>query len=101
MKQVVLVSGRLEGSNLGGAMATVKNAVGRLQLPSSVRVEYGGTYQEQQRSFATWPGFWFWRWLLVFGVLLTEFRNFSAPLAILEAPCFRCRCCPRAFDHRH
>jgi CzcA family heavy metal efflux pump len=83
LEQVVLVSGRLEGSNLGGAMASVKAAVGRLNLPASVRVEYGGTYQEQQKSFRDLARVLVLALALVFGVLLTEFRNFSAPIAIL------------------
>jgi CzcA family heavy metal efflux pump len=83
LQQVVLVSGRLEGSDLGGAMASVKSAVSRLQLPASVRVEYGGTYQEQQRSFADLARVLVLALALVFGVLLTEFRNFAAPTSIL------------------
>jgi CzcA family heavy metal efflux pump len=83
LDQVVLVSGRLEGSNLGGAMTSVKAAVDRLNLPASVRVEYGGTYQEQQKSFRDLARVLVLALALVFGVLLTEFRNFSAPIAIL------------------
>jgi multidrug efflux pump subunit AcrB len=79
------VSGRLEGSDLGGAMASVKNVVDRLQLPSSVRVEYGGTYQEQQRSFSDLARVLVLALALVFGVLLAEFRNFSAPIAVLTS----------------
>jgi multidrug efflux pump subunit AcrB len=85
LQQVVLVSGRLEGSDLGGAMTSVKSVVDRLQLPSSVRVEYGGTYQEQQRSFADLARVLVLALALVFGVLLTEFRNLSAPVAILTS----------------
>jgi CzcA family heavy metal efflux pump len=85
LQQVVLVSGRLEGSDLGGAMAAVKSVVSRLQLPGSVRVEYGGTYQEQQRSFADLARVLVLALALVFGVLLTEFRNFAAPIAILTS----------------
>jgi multidrug efflux pump subunit AcrB len=85
LQQVVLVSGRLEGSDLGGAMVAVKNVVDRLQLPSSVRVEYGGTYQEQQRSFADLARVLVLALALVFGVLLAEFRNFSAPVAVLTS----------------
>jgi CzcA family heavy metal efflux pump len=85
LQQVVLVSGRLEGSDLGGAMVSVKNVVDRLQLPSSVRVEYGGTYQEQQRSFADLARVLVLALALVFGVLLAEFRNFSAPVAVLTS----------------
>jgi CzcA family heavy metal efflux pump len=85
LQQVVLVSGRLEGSDLGGAMAQVQAAVSRLQLPSSVRVEYGGTYQEQQRSFADLARVLVLALALVFGVLLAEFRNFAAPISILTS----------------
>jgi CzcA family heavy metal efflux pump len=85
LEQVVLVSGRLEGSNLGGAMTQVKQAVAKLNLPASVRVEYGGTYQEQQKSFADLGRVLILALALVFGVLLAEFRNFSAPLAILTS----------------
>jgi CzcA family heavy metal efflux pump len=83
LEQVVLVSGRLEGSNLGDAMASVKTAVGHMNLPASVRVEYGGTYQEQQKSFRDLARVLVLALALVFGVLLAEFRNFSAPIAIL------------------
>jgi multidrug efflux pump subunit AcrB len=85
LQQVVLVSGRLEGSDLGGAMTQVQAAVSRLQLPSSVRVEYGGTYQEQQRSFADLARVLVLALALVFGVLLAEFRNFAAPVSILTS----------------
>ncbi len=85
LEQVVLVSGRLEGSNLGGAMTQVKAAVTKLNMPSSVRVEYGGTYQEQQKSFHDLAQVLVLALALVFGVLLAEFRNFSAPIAILTS----------------
>ncbi|NYF88384.1 efflux RND transporter permease subunit [Tunturibacter empetritectus] len=85
LEQVVLVSGRLEGSNLGGAMVKVKDAVAKLNLPASVRVDYGGTYQEQQKSFHELVQVLLLALALVFGVLLAEFRNFSAPIAILTS----------------
>lgn len=46
------VTGRLEGTDLGTAMKGVRAAVAALHLPSSVRVEYGGLYQQQQQSFS-------------------------------------------------
>ena len=85
LQQVVLVSGRLEGSNLGGAMVKVKQAVADLNLPANVRVEYGGTYQEQQKAFAELAQVLVLALALVFAVLLAEFRNFSAPTAILTS----------------
>jgi multidrug efflux pump subunit AcrB len=59
--------------------------VSKLQLPSSVRVEYGGKYEEQQRSFGDLARVLILALALVFGVLLLEFRNFSAPVAVLAS----------------
>jgi multidrug efflux pump subunit AcrB len=85
LQQLVLVSGRLEGSDLGSAMTRVRFAVQSLNLPPTVRVEYGGTYQEQQKSFGDLARVLVLALALVFGVLLTEFRNFAAPVAILTS----------------
>ena len=85
LKQVVQVSGRLAGSDLGGTMVKVKQAVADLHLPANVDVQYGGTYQEQQKSFSDLARVLVLALALVFGVLLAEFRNFSAPTAILTS----------------
>ena len=85
LQQLVTVSGRLEGSDLGSAMQKVQTTVQGLHLPSSVRIEYGGTYQEQQKSFHDLLRVLILALALVFGVLLAEFRNFSAPIAILTS----------------
>jgi multidrug efflux pump subunit AcrB len=83
LQLMVTVTGRLEGSDLGSAIQRVQQAVKNLRLPSSVRIEYGGTYQEQQKSFHDLLRVLLLALVLVFGVLLAEFRNFSAPAAIL------------------
>ena len=80
LQMLVTVTGRLEGSDLGSAIKRVQQAVKDLHLPSSVRVEYGGTYQEQQKSFHELLRVLLLALVLVFGVLLAEFRNFSAPV---------------------
>jgi len=85
LQQQIVVTGRLEGSDLGSAMAQVRQTVDGLHLPSNVRVEYGGTYEEQQKSFHELMRVLLLALALVFGVLLTEFRNFSAPIAILTS----------------
>jgi multidrug efflux pump subunit AcrB len=46
------VTARLEGRDLGSGMRDVKRVVAGLGLPPSVRVEYGGLYAQQQKSFA-------------------------------------------------
>ena len=83
LQRLVTVTGRLEGSDLGTAIQRVQQAVKNLHLPSTVRVEYGGTYQEQQKSFRELLRVLLLALVLVFGVLLAEFRNFYAPAAIL------------------
>jgi CzcA family heavy metal efflux pump len=85
LQQLVLVSGRLEGSDLGSAMVRVRSTVQSLNLTPSVRVEYGGTFQEQQKSFDDLARVLILALALVFGILVTEFRNFSAPIAILSS----------------
>ena len=85
LQQMITVSGRLEGSDLGSAMQQVQATVQNLHIPSSVRVEYGGTYQEQQKSFRDLLRVLVLALALVFGVLLAEFRNFFAPIAILSS----------------
>lgn len=85
LQRLVVVTGRLEGTDLGTAVKRVQARVEAMHLPGSVRVEYGGTYQEQQKSFAELLRVLALALVLVFGVLLTEFRNFAAPLAILAS----------------
>ena len=48
-------------------------------------MEYGGTYQEQQRSFRDLVLVFVLAIVLVFIVLLFEFRTFAAPIAILAS----------------
>ncbi len=45
------VTARLEGRDLGSAMAEVRKTVTGLGLPAGIRVEYGGLYPQQQQSF--------------------------------------------------
>jgi CzcA family heavy metal efflux pump len=85
LQRFVVVTGRLEGTDLGTAVQRVRQRVQSMHLPSSVRVVYGGTYEEQQKSFAQLTGVLVMALVLVFGVLLTQFRNFAAPTAILTS----------------
>jgi CzcA family heavy metal efflux pump len=85
LQQLIVVTGDLEGSDLGSAIVKVQQTVAGLHLPASVRVEYGGTYEEQQKSFHDLLRVLLLALALVFGVLLTEFRNFPAPIAILTS----------------
>jgi multidrug efflux pump subunit AcrB len=85
LQRDVAVTARLEGVDLGTGIAGVQKAVAGLHLPSSIRVIYGGTYQEQQKSFRDLVFVLILAVVLVFIVLLFEFRTFAAPLAILAS----------------
>jgi CzcA family heavy metal efflux pump len=85
LQRDVSVTGRLEGTDLGSAVAAVQKAVNGLRLPSAIRVGYGGTYQQQQKSFRDLVFVLVLAIVLVFIVLLFEFRTFAAPVAILAS----------------
>ena len=85
LQRDVTVTARLESLNLGAGMAAVQKAVNGLHLPESIRVAYGGAYEEQQRSFRDLVFVLVLAVLLVFIVLLFEFGSFAAPVAILAS----------------
>jgi multidrug efflux pump subunit AcrB len=85
LQRLVEVTGRFEGVSLGTGITAVKKAVTDLNLTSAIRVEYGGLYEEQQRSFRDLLMVFLLALVLLFVVLLFEFRTFSAPIAILAS----------------
>jgi len=83
MRQDVAVTARLEGRDLGSAMAEIQDVLGRdKSLPAGI-VEYGGLYRQQVESFRNLLIVLGMAIVLVFTVLLVEFRSFREPLAIL------------------
>ncbi len=85
LQRLVEVTGRFEGVDLGSGITSVKKVVNDLHLPLSIRVEYGGTYAEQTKSFHDLLMVLVLALVLLFAVLLFEFRTFSAPTAILAS----------------
>jgi len=85
LQRDVAVTARLENRSLGSGMSDVQRVVAGLHIPSSIRVEYGGTYEEQQRSFHDLVIVLILAVLLLFIVLLFEFGTFAAPIAILSS----------------
>ena len=82
-QRYVAVTARLEGLDMGHGIAEVQKAIAQLHLPPSIRIEYGGLYQTQQKSFRDLTLVLGMAIVFVFLVLLFEFRNFSAPISIL------------------
>jgi CzcA family heavy metal efflux pump len=85
LQRMVAVTARLEGVSLGEGVGLVQKKVASLHLPSSIRVEYGGLYQQQQQSFHDLLFVLAAAVVLVFTVLLIEFGGFAAPIAILSS----------------
>jgi CzcA family heavy metal efflux pump len=85
LQRDIAVTARLEGRDLGSAVTAVQKVVNDLHLPPSIRVEYGGTYAEQQQSFHDLMLVLVLAIVLVFLVLLFEFRTLAAPIAILAS----------------
>ena len=85
LRELIAVSGRLSGRDLGSGIAAIKRHLAKsIDLPSGVSIEYGGLYQQQQESFRNLLMVLVMAILLVYGVLLLEFRAVLQPLAIVS-----------------
>jgi CzcA family heavy metal efflux pump len=84
LRQSVSVTARLEGRDLGSAVADIQARLpGEVHLPAGTTIEYGGLYQEQQASFRELLVALGLAIALVFLVLVVEFRSFAHPAAIV------------------
>lgn len=83
LRQCVSVTARLEGRDLGSAMAEIQQRLSRDKSLPQGTVEFGGLYQQQQESFRNLMFVLLTAIFLVFTVLLIEFRSFLEPLAIV------------------
>jgi CzcA family heavy metal efflux pump len=85
LQRNVTVTARLEDVDLGTGIAAVKKTIEALHMPSSIRIRYGGGYEEQQKSFGDLLVVLVIAILLVFIVLLFEFGGFAAPVAVVAS----------------
>jgi len=85
LQRNVQVTARFEGMNLGDGMKKVQAAIDDMKVPPSIRVQYGGQYEEQQKSFRDLLVVLALAVVLVFVVLLFEFGDFATPIAILSS----------------
>lgn len=83
LRQDIIISGRLEGRDLGSAMREIQTKLSQNNWLPPGTVEYGGLYQQQQESFYNLLMVLLAAILLVFIVLLVEFRSFYEPIAIV------------------
>ena len=85
LQRNVTVTARLEGVDLGAGVQAAQRAVADLNMPASIRVEYGGQYEEQRQSFRDLLVVLVLATVLVFTVLLFEFGGFAAPIAVITS----------------
>jgi len=84
LRQMIAVTGRLEGRDLGTAVREIQSQLAKdIKLPPGMTIEYGGLYQEQQASFRELATALVLAVVLVFITLLIEFRSFAHPIAIV------------------
>ncbi len=84
LRQMVSVTARITGSDLGTTIEKIKTQIAKdVKLPAGMTIEYGGLYAEQQSSFKELAISLGLAIVLVFLVLLIEFRSFAHPIAIV------------------
>lgn len=84
LRQMIAVTGRLEGSDLGTAIHQIREQLAKdVKLPPGMTLEFGGLYEEQQSSFRELMMALVLAVMLVFITLLIEFRSFAHPIAIV------------------
>ncbi len=85
-QQMVAVTARLEGRDLGSGVRDVQNQLSqKLKLPPGYRIEYGGLFASQQESFAQLGTVLLLAFLLVTTLLVVQFRSFRQSLALFFA----------------
>ncbi len=85
LKQMVPITGRLENRDLGSTVADVKRMLDEVHLPIGYTFQIGGIYESQQASFRSLFLVLSVAMVLVFGVLVAQFRRFTAALVIMSA----------------
>jgi multidrug efflux pump subunit AcrB len=82
---MIVLTGRLEGRDLGSAVADVKKVLDSAKLPVGYTYEIGGQYESQQSSFHDLLFVLGLALAAVFTVLVIQFRAFIPALVIISA----------------
>ena len=85
LRSMALVSGRLEGRDLGGAVGEIRTELQKLTLPIGYSYEIGGQYESQQQSFRELLMVFGIAVMLVLAILVIQFRAWVPALLILLA----------------
>lgn len=86
LRNLSAVTARLENRDLGSAMNEIRARLFKeITIPPGTDIEFGGLYQIQRESFLGLFQVLLMSILLIFIILVFEFRSFSHPIAILIA----------------
>jgi CzcA family heavy metal efflux pump len=85
LRPMAVVSGRLEGRDLGGAVAEIQKNLESLKLPIGYTYEIGGQYQAQTQAFRELLMIFGLAVVLVFTILVIQFRAWAPAILILLA----------------
>lgn len=83
LSQVINIKSQISGRDLGSIIKDVKIMLGKINLPPGVTVRLGGQYESQQKAFTQLILILIFGILLVFTILLFEFKSFKTSLVIL------------------
>jgi multidrug efflux pump subunit AcrB len=87
LRQMALVSGHLEGRDIGSAVADIRSRLNSLKLPVGYTYEIGGQYASQQQAFRELLMVLGIGIVLVFTILVVHFQAWlPAVLVLLAAP---------------
>ncbi|MGI4789783.1 MAG: efflux RND transporter permease subunit, partial [Janthinobacterium lividum] len=84
-RQMISVTASLKDRDLGSATQAIQREVGKVALPSGYTIEYGGLYASQQQSFAELGQTLLITMMLVFTLLVFQFRSIRQAAALLIA----------------
>ena len=85
MRSMVRVTARLENIDLGTAINEVRKSVEATTLPAGVSIEYGGLYTQQVEAFRQFRAVLLAGAVIMFLVLVWEFRRLTPALSCLIA----------------
>jgi CzcA family heavy metal efflux pump len=86
LRPLSAVTAQVSGRDLGGVMAEIQARLRKeVPLPAGTEIEYGGLYQIQRESFLGLGQVLLAAVLLIFIILVFEFRSFAHPIAIVTA----------------
>lgn len=87
-QRIVTVKVTPEGTSLGELAADIQTVVNKTDIPSGIVVDLGGTYEDQQETFADMGMLLALIILLVYIVMASQFENLGKPMIIMTSAIF-------------